>query len=268
MDDLNYEKLCGTVCRIAKDAGDFIRKESKSFNRSSIEYKGFNDLVSYVDKTAEKIIVSALTPLIEGAGFITEENTGQKKDSEYQWVIDPLDGTTNFVHGLPCYCVSIALMKKDTIVTGVVYEINFDECFYAWEGGPALMNEKIIRVSSTAGLNKALIATGFPYTNFKRMKPYMEVFDHCMRNTHGLRRVGSAAADLVYVACGRLDAFYEYGLNSWDVAGGAFIVSRAGGMLSDFSGGENFIFGGEIVAANIPVFQDFLPVIKSKFYPA
>lgn len=261
----DYIQLCKSVCLLAKEAGRFIRGEAANFDTKRVEYKGMNDLVSYVDKTAEHILVSGLKPLLADAGFITEEKTIAKNSSAYQWVIDPLDGTTNFVHGLPCYCVSIGLLHHLKPVLGVVYEINFDECFYAWHDGPAMLNDKEINVSATNELKQALMATGFPYTNYSRMKPYMEVFDYCMRNTHGVRRLGSAAADLVYVACGRLDGFYEYGLNSWDVAGGAFILKQAGGQLSDFSGHDNYIFGEEIIACNPHIFPEFLGVVKKSF---
>jgi len=265
MAEPELEKICNDVCNIAKEAGAFIRQEAISFDRNKVEYKGLNDLVSYVDKKAEQMLVSKLSPLISNAGFITEEKTAAARTSSYQWVIDPLDGTTNFVHGVPCYCVSIGLLNNNKPVLGVVYEINADECFHAWRQSPSFLNGKEISASGTPDLKRALIATGFPYTNYSRMKEYMEVFDFCMRNTHGVRRLGSAAADLVYVACGRLDAFYEYGLNPWDVAGGAFILQQAGGKLSDFSGGSNYIFGEEILACNGHVFDEFLQVIKEKF---
>jgi myo-inositol-1(or 4)-monophosphatase len=209
--------------------------------------------------------VDGLLPLIADAGFITEEKTLSINDREFSWIIDPLDGTTNFVHGLPCYCVSIGLSYKNKLVLGVVYEINQDECFYAWENGGAWMNGKAIAVSPINSVKQSLIATGFPYTNYERMGPYMEVFDFCMRNTHGLRRLGSAAVDLVYVACGRIEAFYEYGLNSYDLAAGAFIVLEAGGKVSDFKGGSDFLFGKEIIACNSGVFEEFLRVVKEKF---
>lgn len=265
MKEINYEALCASVCLVAKKAGLFIKEEAKSFDTRKVEYKGMNDLVSYVDKTAEQLIIAGLLPLLEGAGFITEEKTTDASESVFQWVIDPLDGTTNFVHGLPCYCVSIALLYQLKPVIGVVYEINADECFYAFQNGPAMMNNTIIKVSQTRELKNALLATGFPYTNYSRMKPYMEVFDYCMHHTHGIRRLGSAAADLVYVACGRLDGFYEYGLNSWDVAGGAFILQQAGGKLSDFSGKDNYIFGEEIIACNEHIFKQFLGVVEASF---
>ncbi len=261
----DLEVIVKEACRLARAAGTFIRQESLSFDRSRVEYKGVNDLVSYVDKTAERILVDGLIPLIDGAGFITEEQTVLENEAGYKWIIDPLDGTTNFVHGLPCYCVSIGLLAGKKLVMGVVYEINFDECFYATEGGPALLNGKRIQVSATSGLNRSLIATGFPYTNYTRMEPYMKVFDYCMHHTHGLRRLGSAAADLVYVACGRLDGFYEYGLKPWDVAGGAFIVQQAAGIVTDFSGSEGFLFGEELLACSPAVHADFLPVIQKFF---
>jgi myo-inositol-1(or 4)-monophosphatase len=259
------EEICRQTCELAKQAGDFIRQEQKKFLFSSVEHKGFNDLVSYVDKSAEKILVEGLQKVLPGSGFITEENTLSIRGKEFQWIIDPLDGTTNFVHGVPCYCISIALMQNEELVTGVIYEINQDECFYAWHASPAFLNNKEIKVSGVDQLKNSLLATGFPYTNFERMKPYMEVFDFCMRETHGLRRLGSAAVDLAYVAAGRFEGFYEYGLNSWDVAAGAFIIQQAGGKVSDFSGGSNFIFGKEIIATNSGIFREFLEVVNKKF---
>ena len=169
---------------------------------------------------------------------------------------------------MPCFCISIALMNDNEIVLGVVHELNFDECFYAWKDGGAYMNDNRIFVSGTNLLSESLMATGFPYHNYDRMKPYMEIFDYCMHNTHGLRRLGSAAADLAYVACGRFEGFYEYGLNSWDVAGGAIIVKEAGGIVTDFSGGGNFVFGAEIIATNAGIASEFLKVVKKKFSDA
>jgi len=262
---MDLEKLCAGVSEAVKATGNFIRGERKTFNMSNVEYKGLNDLVSYVDKTAEQQLVNAFSELLPSSGFITEENTINTRGAEYNWIIDPLDGTTNFVHGVPCYCISVALLQKDKLVLGVVYEVNLDECFYAFENGGAWLNGNRIRVSETEVLQQSLLATGFPYSDYKRMKPYMEVFDHLMYNTHGLRRLGSAAADLVYVACGRFEGFYEYGLNAWDVAGGALIVKEAGGVISDFSGGEDFIFGKEIIATNRKIYNEFLEVVKSKF---
>jgi myo-inositol-1(or 4)-monophosphatase len=259
------EIICARVIETAKQAGRFILGERKGFDLSKIEIKGKNDLVSYVDKSAEKQITEGLRELIPGAGFITEEKTETVQGETYNWIIDPLDGTTNFIHGIPCYCVSIGLTRGRELIMGVIYEPNLDECFYAWEGSPAYLNGKEISVSGIGKLENSLLATGFPSVKYSRMKPYMEVFDYCMHNTHGLRRWGSAAIDLAYVAAGRFEGFYEYGLNSWDVSAGAFIVMRAGGKVSDFSGGDNFLFGEEIIACNAGVYNEFLELVKSRF---
>jgi len=267
---MDLKKLCEEVCRLAREVGDFIRTESRSFSSSSIEIKGHNDLVSYVDKTAEQKIVDQLKQLLPAAGFITEEKTvmqdsSKDKTGSYLWIIDPLDGTTNFIHGIPCYCISIALMQDNRLVIGVIYEINTDECFYAFENGGAFLNGNRISVSPINKLKDSLLATGFPYSNYSRMKEYMQVFEYLMHHTHGLRRLGSAAVDLAYVACGRFEGFYEYGLNSWDVAAGACIVKEAGGKVSDFSGGDNVVFGREIIASNSAVFEELLGIVREKF---
>ena len=261
----DLQKLCDQVIEVAKEAGRFIKLQRVTFSNEKVEYKGNNDLVSYVDKTAEQLLVDRLKVIFNQAGFITEENTAGSNNQEWHWIIDPLDGTTNFVHGIPCYCVSVALAHYQEVVMGVIYEINLDECFYAWEGGGAWLNGTKIQVSNVRQLNKALLATGFPYTDYSRMKEYMEVFNHCMHHTHGLRRLGSAAVDMAYVACGRFEAFYEYGLNSWDIAAGCCIVKEAGGIVSDFAGGTNFLFGKEIISSNASCYSEFLGIVKEKF---
>ncbi len=262
---LELQELCKHVTLLTKDVGQFIMEERNKFTSASIEKKGHNDFVSYVDKTAEIKIVNHIKQLLPIAGFITEEATETKRGIEYNWIIDPLDGTTNFIHGIPCFCISIALMRNDEIVIGVVHELNLDECFYAWKDGGAFMNNQPISVSTINKLSDSLIATGFPYHDYDRMLPYMRVFDWCMKNTHGLRRLGSAAADLAYVACGRFEAFYEYGLNSWDVAGGALIVKEAGGKVTDFVNGTNYIFGAEMIASNSNVHDEIQKVITHEF---
>jgi myo-inositol-1(or 4)-monophosphatase len=259
------KELTNQVRDLTKVTGEFIMEERRNFSSSSVESKGHNDLVSYVDRKAEQMLVGGLKQILPEAGFITEENTSQTRGKEFNWIIDPLDGTTNFVHGMPLFCISIALVQNDELRVGVIHELNLDECFYGWHNGGAYMNNRRIRVSSVKRLADSLLATGFPYHKYERMKPYMEVFDHCMRHTHGLRRLGSAAADLAYVACGRFEAFYEYGLNSWDVAAGALLVKEAGGKVTDFSGGNNFIFGEEMIAANAHVADELLDVIRTKF---
>lgn len=262
---LNPPEVVRQVNELARHTGDFIRTERLTFSLGKVEYKQHNDLVSYVDKTAEVKIIEGLRKIIPEAGFITEENTVERIEHEYTWIVDPLDGTTNFVHGIPCFCICIALQHKKEIVAGTIYEINLDECFYAWKDGGAYLNEQPIQVSTASSLKESLMATGFPYNNYDRMIPYMKIFDHCMHHTHGLRRLGSAAADLAYVACGRFEGFYEYGLNAWDVAAGAIIVKEAGGTVADFSGNSNYIFGKEIVATNKNIFNEFMMLIKKEF---
>jgi myo-inositol-1(or 4)-monophosphatase len=173
-------------------------------------------------------------------------------------VIDPLDGTTNFIHGAPPVAVSIALTEHNRPVVGVVYEIWLKEAFYAWKDSKAYLNGKEIKVSEASEIKDSLIATGFPYHNFDRISQYMETIDYFFNNTHGVRRLGSAATDLAYVACGRFDGFYEYNLSPWDVAAGALIVMQAGGRVSDFKGGDNYLFGRELISGNARIFDSFL----------
>lgn len=262
---VQLQEVCDKARLVVAEAVVFLRTERAGFMQEKVEYKGFNDLVSYVDKGSEKILVDGLSPLIPDAGFITEENTLTITDREWKWIIDPLDGTTNFVHGVPCYCVSVGLTYRDELVLGIIHEVNLDECFYGWKDGGAYCNGKQIHVSPVNELKRSLLATGFPYSNYERMTPYMDVFDYCMRNTQGLRRLGSAAVDLAYVACGRFEGFYEYGLNAWDVAAGAFLVKEAGGSTGDFKGGNDFLYGKEIIACNAGTYQEFLGVVKSCF---
>ena len=261
----DFKDICLEVTKLTGVVGKFILEERKKFNDSFVEKKGHNDLVSYVDKKSEEMLVEKLRTILPEAGFITEENTSTQKGPLYNWIIDPLDGTTNFIHGMPIFCISIGLLKENEIVIGVVHELNLSECFYGWKNGGAYLNGERIYVSAIQTLSDSLLATGFPYHNYDRMKPYMEIFDYCMRNSHGLRRLGSAAADLAYVACGRFEGFYEYGLNSWDVAGGVLLVREAGGIVTDFSGKDNFIFGEEVIATNAQIADEFLNVVKSKF---
>jgi myo-inositol-1(or 4)-monophosphatase len=262
---INLQSLCIEVCRLSKQVGAFIKNERQQFSVNKIEVKGKNDFVSYVDKTSEIKIIEGLSTLLPDSGFIAEEGTSTKKGEIYNWIIDPLDGTTNFIHGIPCYSISIALMQNQELVLGVIYEINLDECFYAWQGSKAYLNGQEINVSKIPTLADSLLATGFPYYDYSKMDEYMEVFKYFMKNTHGLRRLGSAATDLAYVACGRFDGFYEYCLQPWDVAAGAFIVQQAGGKITDFNGGENYVFGKEIVAGNSTFFPEFLNIIKTHF---
>jgi myo-inositol-1(or 4)-monophosphatase len=262
---MQLEQAANKVIELSKQVGDFIRQERKTFNVDKIEYKGLNDLVSYVDKTAEGIIVAGLEKILPDAGFITEEQTKNKIAERYNWIIDPLDGTTNFIHGLPVFSVSIALKEYDELVLGVVYEINQDECFYAWKGAPAYLNGKEIKVSKAPTISDSLIATGFPYYNFEKQPQYIELFTYLMKNCHGLRRLGSAAVDLAYTAAGRFDAYYEYNLNAWDAAAGIVIVKQAGGHVVNFNGGDEVLDTRELLATNGKLTEEMLAAIQQYF---
>ena len=262
---MHLEDLTQQAVDISKQAGDFIRQERKNFSPDKIEYKGLNDLVSYVDKGAEKIIVAGLEKILPESGFITEEKTTTKVGERYNWIIDPLDGTTNFIHGVPTYSVSIALQEYDELVMGVVYEINLDECFYACKGTPAYLNGKEIKVSNIPAVSGSLIATGFPYYDFEKQPAYIELFTELMKSCHGLRRLGSAAVDLIYTACGRFEAFYEYNLNAWDIAAGVVIVRQAGGEVVNFTGGSEVLKTRELLATNGKITGEMLGIIQKYF---
>ena len=258
---MNLAKITEEVITLSKACGEFIQKEAETFSYAKVEIKGKNDLVSYVDKETEKMMVKRLKQILPEAGFITEEGTVEEDDNELKWIIDPLDGTTNFIHGLPIYSTSIALIKGKEILVGVVLDIGRSDCFHAYKNGGAFCNHQPIQCSELPTLSDSLLATGFPYYDFERMKDYLTILNELMTNAHGLRRLGSAAIDLVYVGLGRYEGYFEYNLNAWDIAAGALIVQEAGGTVSDFSGGDNFLFGREILAAN-RIHQEMLDIIK------
>jgi myo-inositol-1(or 4)-monophosphatase len=262
---MDYKSLTFDVIALAKETGQFFLDEINKVKTSDIEVKGLHDFVSYVDKTAEASIVKRLTELLPDSGFITEEGTATRLGERFNWIVDPLDGTTNFLHHIPLFSVSIALMEGNKIVLGVVYEPNRDECFYAWKDSSAFLNEKEIHVSDQQDLKSTLLATGFPYNNFSLLDDYMELFAWFATNTSGIRRMGSAAVDLAYTACGRFEGFFEYGLHAWDVAAGVFIVQRAGGTVTDFNGATDYTFGGELLASNSALHSTLLRAVKAHF---
>jgi myo-inositol-1(or 4)-monophosphatase len=254
--------MCKQVCELATETGKWIRHEAENIDNDKIEVKGVNNFVTYVDKTSEKKLVDGLRGILPEAGFITEEGTATDS-GQWRWIIDPLDGTTNFIHKVPPYSISIGLADSNNeIILGVVYEIFSGECFYAWKDGGAYLNGRPIHVSSTDSINNALIATGFPYTAFHRMEGFLKSLSHFFVHSHGVRRLGSAAVDMAYVACGRFDVFYEYNLNPWDVAAGIILVKEAGGQLSDFKGGKNYLFGMEMIASNGKIHHNFVDTLK------
>jgi myo-inositol-1(or 4)-monophosphatase len=264
---MDLKEIVQGVINVSLQVGQFIQQEGAAFDRTRIEQKTeFNNLVSYVDKEAEKKLVTVLKQLLPEAGYITEEGTVEQSTRQaYNWIIDPLDGTTNFLHGLPVYSVSIGLSYHQETILGVVYDIGRNECFHAIKDGPAYCNDKQIHVSRIDSLNESLLATGFPYYHSEKSEIYLEIIKDFLAKTHGIRRLGSAAIDLAYVACGRLEGFFEYNLNPWDIAAGALIVQQAGGKITDFKGGNNFLFGRELCAANSSMHAEMLREIKTRW---
>lgn len=258
----HLQHLTEKVCDVARKAGAFILEEKRKFSSDRVEVKGLNDFVSYVDKGSEKIIVAELKQLLPEAGFVAEEGTEVQDDRHLKWVIDPLDGTTNFIHGMPFFSVSIGLVDGKEPLLGVIFELNQQEMFYGWKNGGAFLNGHRISVSNARTVKDSLFGTGFPYYDYHLLEQYLDLFKHLMRQSHGIRRPGSAATDLAYVACGRFDGFYEYSLSPWDVAAGILLVKEAGGTVSDFSGGPDAIFTKEIVATNAHIYAEFLSLVK------
>ncbi|MBL7963254.1 MAG: inositol monophosphatase [Flavobacteriales bacterium] len=258
---MDLKQLTEQVEALCLDVAAFIRSEADKLTEAGVSSKSVNNLVTHVDHTAEDRLVEALERILPGAGFIAEEGSGERGQA-LNWVIDPLDGTTNFVHGVPCYCISIALIDGAEPLLGVVHEVTRDERFTAWKGGGAFLNGKPIHVSSRTQLQDSLLATGFPYDDFGMEAEYMDLLRELMHRTRGIRRLGSAAADLAYVACGRFEAFYEYGLNSWDVAAGVLLVREAGGQVSGFRPTKDPVFDEEIVASNSAIHEELLEVVE------
>lgn len=259
---MDLDKIVKEICRVAEDAGRFIDNQTEQFSSEMVRSKAYHDLVSYVDTEAEEIVVSGLKNILPGASFYTEEETAARGSGEFTWYVDPLDGTTNFIHGVAPYSVSIALCHNNDVVAGVVYDIPAKEMFHAVKGGGAYMNGKQIRVSGSPTVDKSLIATGFPVRKFERLKEYMLSLEFLIRNSHGVRRMGSASVDLAHVASGKYDAFYEYGLNPWDIMAGMIIVREAGGKVTDFSGSESGVNGDEIIASNALISNEVINIVR------
>ncbi len=244
------QDLSKGLLQITKEVGDFILSQRDAIQADNVEVKSLNSLVTYVDQTAEAKIIEGLKKILPEAEFIAEESHTERTQSEWYWIIDPLDGTTNFIHGIPVYAISIALYHKDQCQLAAVYELSRKEMFHAIKGHGAYLNGSKISVSQNTKLSDSLLATGFPYYDFKHMDEYLKILGEFFETTRGVRRLGSAATDLAYVACGRFDSFFEYGLSPWDVAAGALLVQEAGGVVSDFSNTSDYVFGEEIIASN------------------
>lgn len=266
MQQNNFEQITRLARQAVQETAEFIQREAGKVGVGQIEEKFLNGLVSYVDRTAEEMLVERLSAILPEATFITEEETvAQAEGGDYQWIIDPLDGTTNFLYGVPQYSISVALKAGNELVVGIVHHVPANEMFYAWQGGGAWCNGQPIRVSQRSEMRQALVSTGFPYHNFSRADEWFATLRAFMEQGRGLRRFGSAALDLAWVACGRFDVFFEYGLNAWDVAAGAVLVREAGGHAIDFSGGNDFVEKREILATNAGVFEAAKAVLQRGF---
>jgi myo-inositol-1(or 4)-monophosphatase len=260
---LDLRQLTVSVCEIAIEAGQFLRKERKEFQKEQVIEKQAHDYVSYVDKESERLIVEKLSALFPQAGFITEEDSAVYTGEEYCWVIDPLDGTTNYIHDNAPYCVSIALRSRTELLLGVVYEVCRDECYYAWKGGKAYLNQQEIQVSDVRDVENAFLILELPY-KYQDYKPTIEYLLHELYGkVSGIRMNGSAAMSLCYVAAGRFDGWVEAYLGKWDFSAGALIVTQAGGTVTDFTGSEHFIEGHHVVATNGYVHQPLLQLLKT-----
>ena len=256
---MNLQELTQSVCEVARQAGAYIRQEHAHFSVEKVERKHAHDYVSYVDKGSEERIVMSLRQLLPEAGFITEEGLATHSDEQMLWVVDPLDGTTNFIHGFAPYAVSIALICGREILVGVVYDICADECFYAWKDGGAWVNDKPIHVGKSL-ISDALLCLQLPY-NSEAYKPVItRLIAHFYGNVGSIRMMGSAAMALCYVAAGRLDAYAERYIGQWDYMAGALIVSEAGGRVTNFDGSPQFTQGNSIVATNAIIHDDMLQV--------
>lgn len=247
---LDLRQLTEEVRCVAIETGRFLKEERKSFRRERVIEKQAHDYVSYVDKESEKQIVKALSSLLPEAGFITEEGSAVYRDESYCWVIDPLDGTTNYIHDEAPYCVCIGLRSRSELLLGVVYEVCRDECFYTWKGGKAYMNGEEIHVSDIDAIEKAFLITELPYNDRQYKQTALHLIDNLYGVVGGIRMNGSAAAAICYVAIGRFDGWAEAFIHQWDYSAAALIVQQAGGKVTDFYGSEDFIEGHHIIATN------------------
>lgn len=267
MNTLQLGLLCERIIGPIIEIGDYILERQRELSSISVTSKSLNSLVSEVDIEAERKLVALLKSQLPEAGYLTEEETIAQSESELRWIIDPLDGTTNFLHGLPHFAISIALEIKNELVLGIVYDCAKKDCFSAWRGGGAWFNGLPINVSKASTLDQSLLATGFPYYDFDKMAGYLDLLEYFMRNTRGIRRFGSASLDLAWVACARFDGFFEYGLNLWDVAAGIVLIREAGGQVTDFSGGAVAGNGNQIVGSNGLLQQFMLDQISIRLLP-
>lgn len=257
----NLKSLTESVCRIARETGHFLKEERKSFRREAVQEKQAHDYVSYVDKESEKRVVAALKELLPEAGFIAEEGSAVYSGEPYCWVVDPLDGTTNYIHDNAPYCVSIALRSKQELLLGVVYDPCRDECFYAWQGGGAYVDGERMQVSSVQSIENAFVVTELPYNSDQYARTGEHLIHELYGKVAGIRMNGSAALAICYVAAGRFDAWLEAFIGKWDYSAATLMVLEAGGTVTDFSGSDYFIDGHHIIATNGPLHPIFLKLV-------
>ncbi len=262
--------MLNTAVKAARRAGAIINRGSLDIDRLNVRSKRENDFVSEVDHMAEQAIIQTLLEAYPRHAILAEESGASSAagvDSEYQWIIDPLDGTTNFLHGMPQYAVSIALLHRGQLSQAVVYDPARNDLYTASRGRGAFLNERRIRVSRRDRLQGSLIGTGFPYRDFTHLDAYMGMFRDLVQKTAGLRRPGSASLDLAWVAAGRMDGFFEIGLSPWDIAAGCLLILEAGGLVSDFTGEENYLQSGHVVAGSPKVFVQLLQALQPYVTP-
>ncbi|HXU93231.1 MAG TPA: inositol monophosphatase family protein [Gallionella sp.] len=252
--------MLNIAVKAARRAGNLIYRATDKIDHLTVTKKSHADFVSEVDRAAEQTIIQTLLEAYPEHAILAEES-GTQGESEYVWIIDPLDGTTNFLHGVPQFAVSIALQHKGVITQAVVYDPTKNELFTATRGRGAFLNDKRIRVTKRVNLTDSLIGTGFPYTRFEHMDAYLGIFKDLMQKTAGLRRPGAASLDLAWVAAGRYDGFFETGLKSWDIAAGTLLITEAGGMVSDLHGKETYLKTGHICAGNPSIHPQLLQVM-------
>ena len=255
--------MLNTAIKAARTAGSIINRAALDLEVLKIGSKGPNDYVSEVDRAAEEAIINTLLEAYPGHGILAEESgrTHGAKHSDYVWIIDPLDGTTNFLHGFPVYAVSIALAFRGQLQQGVVYDPTRNDLFYASKGRGAFLNDRRLRVSKRTRISDSLIGTGFPFRKGDNFKRYVKMFEEVMQSCAGLRRPGAAALDLCYVAAGYYDGFFETGLNPWDAAAGALMITEAGGLVGNFTGDSDYLYQREIVAGNPKVYGQMVQIL-------
>jgi myo-inositol-1(or 4)-monophosphatase len=256
--------MLNTAVKAARKAGSIITRASVDLDKLTVRRKQQNDFVSEVDHAAEEAIIAILREAYPDHGILAEESGYHDKDAEYLWIIDPLDGTTNFLHGFPQYCVSIGLLHKKVLAQAVVFDPNRNELFTATKGVGAYLNDRRIRVSKTDKIADALVGTGFPFREIQNIDQYTRMLHNVMKTCSGVRRPGAAALDLAWVAAGRIDAFWEIGLSPWDMAAGALLIREAGGLVGDLKGDDKYLESGHIVAANSKLFGAFLKLLHTK----